>query len=135
MPDQLPDWPGDVHEEEVEPEPDEGEAKRDSQARIVQHRAERYVELSKQPDFQMFMREVEGKLEKIERAFTDLVKSAIHQGEKLEALEPRLYALRGLSEGLGYPRTVLATAEAHLERIDRDAEAEDESEPDDPGGF
>lgn len=136
----LPEWPTAADP----PEPDEEqvrlESERERQERALQHRAEQYVELGKNPIFQRFLAELQAKGEQQEALFTATVKTGIQQGQDLAEWSRKLYSLQGMIEGLAYPAKVIELAQQALERLDREAEAEEaaverESEPDDGRSF
>jgi hypothetical protein len=90
--------------------------------RVLQHRAELYVELSRHPGFEEMMRELERKQERMEGEFS----LRMRDREPIDPLQVEYD--RGFIAALKYIPLVVKGAERALEKLDAEA-----SEPDDEG--
>lgn len=96
--------------------------------RILQHRAELYIEMSKTPAFTEFVAEMERK----EARLKDEIYSQVWGADPVNQREVDIR--RGFIEGMRYLQTVIAAAERKLNRLDADASAESEPENDERPG-
>lgn len=113
------------------PEPTDEERAAEEQRvlsqRALQHRAEMLVEMSKTDAFQALQRELEARKARMHAAFS----ARLMIGDEVD--QRQVDYDRGFIDGLGYIDKMLEGATNLLKRLDREADGEPTSEPDDEG--